>query len=156
MGRVSRELRLGVSMASCLQLLSEEPDFILGAEATTLSIEVLGFELAHPVRVVSGEVTVVERPIEMASLPFRVEADGGEGWFPVFEGDVEVIASWDSGVSVVLDGAYRPPGGTIGAIADMVALHRIADEVIDRYFAAISGRLETRAVDLDALAGVPI
>lgn len=156
MGRVSREIRLGVSMASCVRLLGETPEFVLGTDGSALSIDVFGFELAHPVRVVTSEFTTVERPLEVASLSFRVEADGGEGWLPVFEGELEVIASRSVGVSVVLDGAYRPPGGALGAIVDVVALHRVADDAIDRYFDAITTRLNGRAADLDALSGVPI
>jgi hypothetical protein len=153
--KVSRELKLGVSMASCVRLLSDDPESILGSEAASLSIEVLGFELKHPIRLVVGELTVVQRPIEVVSLPFHVEADGGEGWFPVFEADLEVVGG-HRGVSVALDGSYRPPGGPLGAIADLVALHRVADDAIDRYFGGITARLGAQAADLDALSGVPI
>jgi hypothetical protein len=153
--KVSRELKLGVSMASCVRLLAEEPESILGSDAPSLSIEVLGFELTHPIRLVLGELTVVNRPIEVATLPFHVEADGGAGWFPVFEAELEVVGG-AHGVSVALDGAYRPPGGPLGAIADLVALHRVAEDAIDRYFAGITSRLGSQAADLDALSGVPI
>lgn len=154
MAKVSRERKLAASMASCVRLLTDEPERVLGSDSPSLSIEVLGFELRHPIRLVPGELTVVDRPIEVASLPFRVEADGGEGWFPVFEADLEIVGG-AHGVSVALDGFYRPPGGPLGVVADLIALHHVAEDAIDRYFAGLTTRLGRRASDLDALSGVP-
>lgn len=156
MAKVTRERRLGVSMASCVRVLEVEAEAILGSDSPTLSIELLGFELTHPVCVVPGELTVVSAPIEVAALPFHVAANPGEELFPVFEAELEVMALPKAGVSVALDGEYHPPGKAAGALADLLGLHRVADEAIDRYFAALTDRLYRRAADLDALQGVPI
>lgn len=155
MAKISREIRLGVSMASAVKLLEDCPQELLGSDSASLSVDVLGFELAHPIRVVCGELVVMDAPLEMAVVPFTIEADPASGSFPVLSAEIEVVAVHSGGVSLALEGEYRPPAGAVGAIADRLGLHHVAEAAIDGYFEAISRRFGKAAAALDALSGVP-
>jgi hypothetical protein len=43
--------------------------------------------------------------------------------------------------TLLFEGRYRPPGGPVGAAADAVALHRVAQTTIERLLADITARL---------------
>lgn len=156
MPKVSREAQLGVSFESAVNMLADRPHEVLGDGLSVFVSEVFGVDVGHEVRVVPGEVVTVDQPLELAVVDFRIEADPGPGWFPVFEGALEVISTDDCGVSVALQGEYHPPGGLLGAVVDRVGLHRLADNSIDRFFQAASDRLRRGAAALDALIGVPV
>jgi hypothetical protein len=156
MPKISHETRLGVSFESAIALLADRPCEVLGCGLSVFVSEVFGLEVGHEVRVVPGALITVDQPLELAVLDFRVEADPGPGWFPVFAGALEVISTDDCGVSVALEGEYQPPGGVLGAVVDRVGLHRLANDAIDRFFQAATERLRRGAAALDALSGVPV
>ena len=156
MAKVSREAKLGVSLESAVKVLSDRPFELLGGEFAAFSSAVFGLEVSHPVRVVPGELITVDQPLELAVLPFRLEADRGPGWFPVLDAELEVISTADCGIDVALVGEYHPPGGVLGSVVDRAGLHRLADDAIDQFFRSVVGRLRQDGAALDALAGVPV
>ncbi len=156
MPKISCEAKLGVSFESAVNVFTDHPLEVFGGEYAMFTSEVFGLEVGHQVRVVPGEVIMVDRPLELAVLPFRVEADRGPGWFPVLEAELEVISTADCGIDLALEGEYRTPGGLLGAAADRAGLHRVADDAIAQFFNAIVGRLRTAGAAFDALAGVPV
>lgn len=156
MPKISREARLGISLESAVEVLSDRPFQLLGGEFAMFSSEVFGLEVGHQVRVVPGDLVTVDQPLELAVFSFRVEADRGPGWFPVLDAELEVISTADCGVHVALEGEYHPPGGVFGAVVDRAGLHRFADDAIDQFFHAVVGRLRRDGAALDALAGVPV
>lgn len=156
MPKVSREVRVGVSFESAARLLADQPADVLGGGISVFVSEVFGLEVGHRVRVVPGDLVVVERPIHVAALPFTIEASPESAWFPVFEGEIEVTATSDCGIHLALEGEYHPPGGLVGAIADRVLLHRLAEDAIDHFFESVRVTLGDEASSFDALTGVPV
>jgi hypothetical protein len=154
--RVSREAKLGVSLESAVKVLSDRPFELLGGELAMFTSQVFGLAVGAQVRVVPGDLVTVDQPLELAVLPFRLEAERGPGWFPVLDAELEVISTADCGIDVAMEGEYHPPGGVLGAVVDRAGLHRLADDAIDQFFRSIVGRLRTDGSALDALAGVPV
>ena len=152
--KVSRERRLGVSLGSAIRLLDECPEDILGTDE--LSVELFGFEISHDVKVAVGELIVVAEPLEVAVLPFRIEAGSGAEVFPVLDAELEVMPTSECGIALTLDGAYRPPGGLLGEAVDRLALGHVARDAIDRYFDRVVDRIRRGSASLDALEGVPV
>lgn len=155
MTKVSRETRLTVSLESAVKLLADRPADVLGGALTTFVADLHGVEVGHEVRVVVGDLVVVDAPLEIAVLPFHVEADPGKGWFPVLDAELELISTAECGISVAVEGEYHPPGGLLGAVADRAGMHRLADQAIDNFFSALTARLRSSGAALDALSGVP-
>jgi hypothetical protein len=62
-----------------------------------------------------------------AHLAFRWEVTGlGARLFPGLDADINLTAVGDEGTVLRLDGAYRPPLGSLGAGLDRALLHHVA------------------------------
>ena len=71
---------------------------------------------------------------------------------PSLDGELGLHAPPGGTASLVLDARYRPPGGQLGAALDTFALHRVAQNTVDRLLADIATNL---AADADAPSTVP-
>ncbi len=64
-------------------------------------------------------------------LTFRWEATGPGGTlFPALDADITLTPEGADATLLTLNGAYRPPLGTIGAGLDRAILHRVGDATI--------------------------
>ena len=76
------------------------------------------------VRVYARDVVVRDGK---AVLTVRWEATGpGGGLFPALDADITLTPAGTGACLLILDGAYRPPFGTIGAGLDKIILSRVA------------------------------
>jgi hypothetical protein len=65
------------------------------------------------------------------------------GPYPVFDGVLTVAGDEDYNTFwLVLDGAYKPPGGIAGGLFDALVGHRIAETVTHGLFDAIRSEIE--------------
>lgn len=80
--------------------------------------------------------------------PIRDEEVGERGLrhLPVFDGELGVFAA-GAGASLALEGRYLPPGGSVGAVLDGLALHRVARSTVNRFMEQVAASLNVDAVD---------
>lgn len=76
---------------------------------------------------------------DTAVLTLRWEATGpGSALFPVLDADITLAPAPDNSTLLILDGAYRPPFGALGAAVDRAVLNRIARATIRTFIAQIA------------------
>lgn len=76
---------------------------------------------------------------DAAVLTLRWEVAGpGGGLFPVLDADITMTPCGDDKTLLRLDGAYRPPLGTVGAGLDRAVLHRVANATMRAFITRIS------------------
>ena len=109
--------------------------------------------LRHPVRVEVGDswrsgTTVWRR---LAWEPTTPEGEAGliERALPSLESEVGLHRQQDGCCTLVVDAWYDPPGGAIGAAADVVALRRVARRTVDTFLQAVAARLSAEALLVD-------
>ncbi len=73
---------------------------------------------------------------------------------PSLDGELGLHGSGDV-ASLVLEGRYQPPGGHLGATVDALALHRVAQNTVDRLLADIAERL-CEIVEAEAPVEAPV
>lgn len=88
-----------------------------------------------PVPIVSRLVKVHFRDLvtrgDCAILTLRWEATGpGGGLFPALDADITLAPDGAQATVLTLNGAYRPPLGSVGAGLDRAVLHRVATATI--------------------------
>jgi hypothetical protein len=160
---MSRELHsyayVNVRFDTVSRLLAENAQAVLqqatddsAVEADTLSrtlrVNVGGFEVSKDVEVEVGEF----RPTQITGsvVPLRWRAENGRLLFPTLEAELQVRAvSLDPPVTQVLvSGSYDPPMGLIGAGADWLLLHRLAEATIHRFTSEVAAQLRALAEQL--------
>jgi hypothetical protein len=137
-------------------MVRERPQEVVGPTLTEFTAGALGLDLGHRVRIEYGDAVLVSEPVRVVALPFTVVAEPGHGLFPVFTGELEVIATADCGIEVTLDGRYDVPAGMLGALVDRMATHTVIEDGIARFFGQLVERLRRGSSSLDALTGVPV
>lgn len=117
-----------------------------GPLSRTLRVEVGGFEVGRDVRIELGDFE--PRGIATSVVPLRWHAEHGRLLFPELAADLEVSAlSFDPPLTqLTVSGSYEPPLGVIGAGADRVLLHRLAEATVHRFTHEVADRLR-RLVD---------
>ena len=163
MSTYHRSAELEVDFDTVVAVLRECGPVVLGAldqegrEAhPDLGAHLFGVDVSHPVTVVPGEVELAGDPFHIATVTLRIEASDHEGWFPVFEGDLEVVGLPAGSVEVAMEGGYRPPGGAVGALGSAAGLHRIAEESLEHYFTGVLDRLRDRCAGEPEVGGAPV
>ena len=75
-------------------------------------------------------------------LALRWEALGaGRSLFPVLDADLTLRPAGDNATLLRLDGAYRPPLGTLGAGLDRAVLHHVARATVKVFLGQVSDAL---------------
>lgn len=140
--RIARAATVPYRLAA--DLLRTSAQALLGtgeADGPTLHVEVAGFSVARPVRVVAGHVVEVDD--NCVRVPVRWEPAGRHGVLPVLEGTLEVVglAEHPPTTRVSFTGRYRPPLGRLGAVADGLAGHALARRTVRRMVEDVADRL---------------
>lgn len=130
-------------------LLSADPATLFGAAADTVDLPAgryavplrLNLAGAHFDRVASvGFASVVEEEDGTPVLPLWWEAADQPWLFPTFDGGLEVRPEGRS-TELRLEGRYRPPLGTAGALVNRAILHRAATASLEALLDRLSARL---------------
>jgi hypothetical protein len=160
---MSRELNsyayVNVRFDTVSRLLAENAQAVLqhatddsAVEADTLSrtlrVNVGGFEVSKDVEVEVGEFQPTQ--ITGSVVPLRWRAESGRLLFPTLTAELHVRAvSLDPPVTQVLvTGSYDPPMGVVGAGADWLLLHRLAEATIHRFTSDVAAQLRELADQL--------
>jgi len=104
-----------------------------------LSAKAGSLELTKQVLVDAGALEESSNP-PACLLPFGLRAAAGEAWYPVFEGAVVVVHQPES-IKLALQGTYRPPVGFAGQLADLAALHILAEQSLRNLLTCVAGHL---------------
>lgn len=99
-----------------------------------LDANVAGVTVADDIEVVFGEFDEVERGMTAMTRGLCWCAVDHPDWFPRFDGEFEAYPLSRSTTQLTFVGRYTPPGGLLGGAIDLLALHRIADAALRRFF----------------------
>lgn len=104
-----------------------------GKLSRTLKVDLGGFEVSKDVEVLVGEFEPVE--LTRSTVPIRWRAQHGRLLFPTLHAQLDIVAvSLDPPLTqMVVEGTYEPPGGLLGAGADKLLLHRLAEATVYRF-----------------------
>ena len=104
-----------------------------GKLSRTLRVNVGGFDVSKDVEVVVGEFEPAE--LTRSTVPIKWRAQSGRLLFPTLRAQLDIVAvGFDPPLTqLVVEGTYEPPGGLIGAGADRLLLHRLAEATIYRF-----------------------
>jgi hypothetical protein len=97
----------------------------------------------------SGDVTSWGGPL-LRAISWR--AAGHERWFPVLDGDLELVSLGGGGCQLSLLATYRPPLSVVGGLGDGVQGHRVAEACARRFALDVAARLSVRS-DLPSPGG---
>lgn len=120
----------------------EEP-VKLPAGRPTVSVEVRFADFSFRRIAVVGFGPIVMEDDGTQRLPLWWEAADQPWLFPTFDGGLEVRPS-DPGTELRLEGRYRPPLGTAGALLNRAVLHRSATASLETLLDRLSAQLLTR------------
>ncbi len=139
------------------RLLAEDARLVF-QRATDDAAEQAG-NLSRPLRVAVGgfdvgrDVTIDIRPFEPRGItrsvvPLRWHAESGKLLFPQLEAELEVSAVvFDPPLTqITVVGSYEPPLGVLGAGADRLLLHRLAEATLHRFTHEVADQIR-RLVD---------
>ncbi len=117
-----------------------------GMLSRTLRVEVGGFSVSRDVTIEVGDFE--PREVTRSVVPLRWHAATGRLLFPSLAADLEVSSvSFDPPLTqLTLDGSYEPPLGLLGAGADRMLLHRLAEATVHRFVHDVADQLR-RYVD---------
>lgn len=112
----------------------------------TLKLGIGGFEVAKDVRIQVGEFHPAG--VTRSVVPLRWQAERGRLLFPELAADLEVAAvSLDPPLTqLTIAGSYDPPLGLLGAGADRLLLHRLAEATVHRFVHEVADELR-RLID---------
>jgi len=137
---------LAEDATAVLQEATDDAAEQAGTLSRTLSVEVGGFEVGRDVSIEVGEFE--PRGITRSVVPLRWHAEKGRLLFPELAADMEVAAlALDPPLTqLTVSGSYEPPLGVLGAGADRLLLHRLAEATVHRFTHDVADRLR-RLVD---------
>jgi hypothetical protein len=138
---------LADNTAAVLQHATDDAAEQAGVLSRTLRVAVGGFEVSRDVTIEIGEFD--PRGITRSVVPLRWHAESGRLLFPQLAADLEVSAVvFDPPLTqLTVDGSYEPPLGALGAGADRLLLHRLAEATVHRFTHEVADQLR-RLVDL--------
>lgn len=121
-----------------------------GTLSHRLKVEVGGFEVGKDVVIEVGDFD--PRGVARSVVPLSWHAEKGRLLFPEMRAELEVAAvTFDPPLTqVTLSGSYEPPLGAVGAGADRVLLHRLADATAHRLVHEVADSLRRKVEALSA------
>lgn len=104
-----------------------------GQLSRPLRVAVGGFDVGRDVAIEVGEFE--PRGITRSVVPLSWHAETGRLLFPELRAELEVSAVVVDPplTQITVDGTYEPPLGAIGAGADRLLLHRLAEAAVHRF-----------------------
>ena len=116
-----------------LQHATEDAAQEAGTLSRTLKVNVGGFDVSKDAEVEVGEFEPAQ--LTRSSVPITWRAEHGRLLFPTLRARLDIVAiSLDPPLTMIeLTGTYDPPGGAIGAGADKLLLHRVAEATVYRF-----------------------
>jgi hypothetical protein len=115
---------------------------------SSLKVAIAGFEVGKNVVIrVKNIDRNADAPGHVAQKATRLElewqAETNQSLFPSMRAALMVYPLSATETQLDLRGAYIPPAGLLGSVADKLALHRIAEATVHRFLDEIASRLST-------------
>lgn len=95
-------------------------------------------------RTVDLELGSVEHGSEIARLPLRWFAKEHTNLFPTMDAELRLSDVGPAETELRLVGEYEPPLGAVGALADRMAGHRVAERSVRDFLEGVAGRLRAK------------
>lgn len=123
------------------------PQARLGERGLTSTVRAGGMSRSVLVRV--GEPWVVGATHWRSLRWDPLNDDEGPGrtdrLLPAFDGELGLHVLEPGRITLILDGRYVPPGGSVGAALDGVAMGRVAQRSLERFLEDLAANLQQRA-----------
>lgn len=94
-----------------------------------------------------GPYTEIDNALQVCTQQVRWQAIEHPKWFPTWKGEFEAVPRDDGRTQLGFVGAYVPPAGAIGGLADTVVLHRVAEGALRSFFQNALNQLALRQGD---------
>lgn len=142
---------LAADAAGVLQQATDESAEQAGTLSRKLRVAVGGFDVSNDVRIEVGDFE--PRAVTRSVVPLRWHAEKGRLLFPQLTAELEVAAIvFDPPLTqLTVSGTYEPPLGALGAGADKLLLHRLAEATLHRFTHEVADELRRR-LERDAAA----
>jgi hypothetical protein len=112
---------------------------------THLDVDLAGLHLVKDVCFRVTDFTDVPGPLPMGRVKLSWEPVEHEDVYPVVTADLEIEPIDERRTMVSLLASYHPPLGRIGAVVDRVAMHRVAESALRRFFEGLLVEIKTNA-----------
>ncbi|MDF1596531.1 MAG: hypothetical protein P1T08_10630 [Acidimicrobiia bacterium] len=112
------------------------------AVAGMLEIDLDGIIMGADVTLEIGDFEEVVAPLPLSKRKISWHASEHAGVYPILVGELEAFPAGAGRTQITFTCHYRPPLWAVGAVADTVYLHRVAEECLDRFFARLIESLE--------------
>ena len=141
---------LAYRTADVLQHATENAAEQAGELSRTLSVEVGGFRISRDVAIEIGEFE--PRGVMSSVVPLRWRAESSGLLFPTLSAELEIAAlTTDPPLTqLTVDGSYVPPLGVVGAGADRLLLHRVAEATLHRFTNDVAEQLDRFVQEIPA------
>lgn len=144
--------RVQAPYARVSAILRDQPGLVLAPSALValrgagdlvarLDAEIAGVTVGEEVDISFGEFEELERGMIACTRAVSWAGVDHPDWFPRFEGELEAYPLSPAVTQLTFVGRYTPPGGLVGGIIDLLALHRIADATLRTFFEHAAQRL---------------
>jgi hypothetical protein len=117
---------------------------------THLDVDLAGLHLVKEVCFRVTEFSDVPGPLPMGRVQLSWEPVEHKDVYPAVTADLEIEPIDDRRTMVSLLASYQPPLGRIGAVVDRVAMHRVAESALRRFFEGLLRDLKTNATAASA------
>ena len=112
---------------------------------THLDLDVAGLHLVKDVCFRVTDFADVPGPLPMGRIQLSWEPVEHVDAYPTVNADLEIEPIDDRRTMVSLLASYQPPLGRIGAVVDRVAMHRVAESALRRFFEGLLAEIKTNA-----------
>ena len=108
---------------------------------THVDLDVAGIHLVKEVCFRVADYIPVPGALPMGRIQLSWEPLDHEDVYPIVTADLEIEPIDERRTMVSLLASYKPPLGRIGAVVDRVAMHRIAESALRRFFEGLIAEL---------------
>jgi len=110
-----------------------------------MDLDVAGVHLVKEVCFRVADYVPVSGALPMGRIQLSWEPLDHEDIYPTVSADLEIEPIDDRRTMVSLLASYKPPLGRIGAVVDRVAMHRLAESALRRFFEGLIAEIRTNA-----------
>ncbi len=121
------------------------PD-LSATEDGVLDLEVAGLHLLESVRFTCRELRDVPGRLPLARLRLRWEPEQHRERYPAVTAELEIEPIDDDRTMLSLLATYVPPLGRVGVVVDRLALHRVTERALRRFFSAVVRQIRLAGV----------
>jgi len=110
-----------------------------------IDLDVGGLHLVKEVCFRVGDYSEFPGPVPMGRIQLSWEPLDHDDIYPTVNADLEIEPIDERRTMVSLLASYTPPLGRIGAVVDRVAMHRLAESALRRFFEGLIAEIRMNA-----------